>query len=240
MKNPFLTADWRLLAMLNFRVAPDVLRPYLPRDTVLDTFDGETWMSLVGFRFLNSRVIGVPLWGHQDFPEFNLRFYVRPTSDNRRGVVFIREIVPRPLVGFAAHTLFNEPYVTREMSYEPTAVAGSNPGRVSYGWRHRDRWNRISVTAEGAATPLIEGSHEEFIAMQHWGFTRQRDGLTIEYAVEHRRWSVWSVTDVTFDVDAEEEYGDVLGTAMRNSPDSVFLLDGSPVQVGFPKKLPGH
>ena len=225
--------------MLNFRVAPEVLTPYVPRGTVLNFSHGEAWMSLVGFRFLSSRVMGVPLLGHQDFPEVNLRFYVRPATDDRRGVVFIREIVPRPVIGFAAHTLFNEPYVTRRMDFEPRGVASSNPGRVAYGWWHRNRWNRIGVSTLGEPSPLVEGTHEEFIAMQQWGFTRQRDGFTIEYAVAHRRWSVWRVTDVTFDVDVEPEYGRVLAAAIHKEPDSAFLVDGSTVEVGFPKKLVG-
>jgi uncharacterized protein YqjF (DUF2071 family) len=239
VKKPFLTADWRLLAMFNFRVAPEVLRPYQPSGTVLDSFEGETWMSLVGFRFQRSRVIGVPLLGHQDFPEINLRFYVRSASGDHRGVVFIREIVPRPLIAFAARALFNEPYVTRHMACESGADPGSNPGRIQYSWRHRNRRNEIGVTARGTAVPIADGSHEEFIAMQHWGFTKQRDGQTIEYAVEHQRWSAWGVSDVTFDMDARAEYGDVLAAAMRKLPDSVLLLDGSSVHVGFPRRLAG-
>src|SRR6186997_297859 len=94
----FLSAEWRDLLILTFRVEPDVLAPYIPAGTSLDPFEGETLVSLVGFRFLDTRVRGVPIPGHRNFDEINLRFYVkRPMPDGtvRRGVTFIREIVPR-------------------------------------------------------------------------------------------------------------------------------------------------
>src|SRR6476620_8923301 len=94
---PFLTANWRYLAMLNFAVDPKILQPLVPMDTELDFHDGQTFLSVVGFLFLDTRVIGLPIPLHRDFEEVNLRFYVRRKSANewRRGDVFVRELVPR-------------------------------------------------------------------------------------------------------------------------------------------------
>jgi uncharacterized protein YqjF (DUF2071 family) len=223
--------------MLNFRVDPQVLVPHVPRGTRLDTWRGETWLSLVGFRFLETRVLGLPIPAHRNFLEINLRFYVRPTGDDRRAVVFLKEIVPRRAIAVVARAWYNEPYVTRSMRAEGPTGPSESPGEVAYAWRHRGRWNRFGVTAVGAPTPIGDGTDEEFIAEHYWGYTRQRNGSTVEYQVEHPRWSVWAVRDVQFDVDVEAEYGAAIAAALRDRPATALLADGSPVRVGRPKLL---
>ncbi len=238
MNHPFLTAEWRSVVMLNFRVPPNVLAPFVPRGTELDPWRGEHWVSLVGFRFLDTRVLGAAVPGHRHFPEVNLRFYVRPIGDDRRAVVFLKEIVPRRAVATLARALYNEPYAVRPMRVEAPEVPTEAPGRVSYAWRHEGRWNRFGVTAAGTPAPIVTGSDEEFFAEHYWGYTRQRDGSTIEYAVEHPRWRVWNAVNVEFDVDAVAEYGPAFGKALTASPASVFIAEGSPVEVGRPRVFP--
>jgi hypothetical protein len=237
MNHPFLTAAWRYVVMLNFRVPTHVLVPFVPRGTELDPWRGEHWVSLVGFRFLDTRVMGAAIPAHRRFPEVNLRFYVRPIGDDRRAVVFLKEIVPRRAVATLARVLYNEPYAVRAMTVAAPLVETESPGRVSYGWRHRSRWNRFGVTATGPPVPIASGSDEEFFAEHYWGYTRQRDGSTIEYAVEHPRWRAWHATNLEYDVDAIAEYGPSLGAALSVPPASAFITDGSRIAVGRPKKL---
>jgi uncharacterized protein len=108
----FLTAEWRNLAMLNFAVAPSVLQPFVPEGTELDSWQGITFVSLVGFLFANTRILGVSIPVHRTFEEVNLRFYVRRTlaGEVRRGVTFIRELVPRIAIAATARAIYNEPY----------------------------------------------------------------------------------------------------------------------------------
>ena len=89
----FLKAEWRSLVMLNYAVDPRLLRARAPIGTTLDFFEGKTYVSLVGFRFLETRVLGVAVPFHCNFDEVNLRFYVRRCEGGtvRRGTVFIRE-----------------------------------------------------------------------------------------------------------------------------------------------------
>src|SRR6185295_273969 len=110
---PFLTAEWRHLVMLNYEIDPAILRRFVPRGTELDAWNGKTFVSLVGFLFLNTRVMGLPIPFHENFEEINLRFYVRRKADEgwRRGVVFIKEIVPRAAIAWVARWLYNENYV---------------------------------------------------------------------------------------------------------------------------------
>jgi uncharacterized protein YqjF (DUF2071 family) len=237
VSRPFLTAEWRYLVMLNFRIDAQAIKPFVPKGTELDVWRGDTWMSLVGFRFLNTRLLGVPIPAHRHFPEINLRFYVRPVGTDRRAVVFLREIVPRRAIAVIARAVYNEPYVTRPMRVEAPATIDEAPGPVAYAWRHHGRWNRFGVTAAGPAAPIRDGSAEAFIGEHHWGYTRQRDGSTIEYRVEHPRWRMWPVRDVVFEVDIAGEYGAPFADAMQGAPASAFLAEGSEVRVGRPRLL---
>lgn len=234
---PFLVAHWRYLVMLNFRVDPGLLEAYVPRGTRLDTWRGDAWLSLVGFRFLDTRIFGVPIPGFRDFPEVNLRFYVRPETDDRRAVVFLKEIVPRRAVAWTARALYNEPYVARTMMSEAPREPTQWPGPVAYGWRHEGRWNRFGITPKGRPLPVVRGSDAEFITEHYWGYTRQRDGGTIEYAVDHEPWLVWPTESIQYDVDAAAEYGPAVAAALGKPPDSAFLADGSAILVGRPRRL---
>src|SRR5512141_1748910 len=102
--NRFLTAEWNNLLMLNYAVDASLLEPFVPAGTELDAFDGKTYLSLVGFEFNRTRVLGFAVPFHQNFEEVNLRFYVRRGS--KRGVVFIRELVPRYAVAAIARWVF--------------------------------------------------------------------------------------------------------------------------------------
>ena len=237
----FLTGEWRYLAMLNYRVEPALLEPLVPRGTSLDQWQGRTYVSLVGFLFRDTRVLGVPVPLHRDFEEVNLRFYVRRDAggDVRRGVTFIREIVPRAAIAAVARLAYNEPYVALPMRHAVAAARGDDaPSTVRYEWRQRAGWSALAVDAGGTATALQPNSEAEFITEHYWGYTRQRDGGTVEYHVTHPRWRTWTVNAATVQGDFAELYGAALGDVLRRPPDSAFLADGSAIAVHMPSRLP--
>ena len=164
-QRPFLTAEWRHLVMLNWRVDPALLEGLVPAGTSLDTSDGSHYVSLVGFLFRDTRVLGVAIPFHRDFEEINLRFYVsrRTGTEVRRGVCFIRELVPRAAIAIMARLTYNEPYVAVPMRHhiEP-ATTSPNPSRVEYGWRMRGQWHGIEATPAGEARTAATDSHEAF------------------------------------------------------------------------------
>jgi uncharacterized protein YqjF (DUF2071 family) len=213
--------------MLNYRIGADVLRPLVPRGTELDTWRGDALVSVVGFRFLNTRLLGVPVPFHRNFDEINLRFYVRREErvTVKRGVVFIREIVPRWAIAAIARWTYNEPYVACPMKSE------AGPGRAQYAWNTGTRWNSLAVEAAGEPQPLVPGSEAEFITEHYWGYTRQRDGGTVEYEVKHPSWRVWQAADARLDCDVRSFYGDAYAEALSVSPCSAFLAEGSPISV---------
>ncbi len=224
----FLTAEWRDVVMLNYEVAAGLLRRYVPAGTELDLWHGKTFMSLVGFHFLNTRMFGVPIPFHRDFDEINLRFYVqrREGGEVRRGVAFVREIVPRRAVATIARLAYNEQYVTRRMSHR---LEGNQTAQYSWVGR-RDR-GELSISVTGEPAFPAEGSKEQFIAEHYWGYSAQRDGGCLEYRVEHPSWRVWRAQNASFTGDVEELYGRDLAAIVKNPPTSAFLAEGSRVSV---------
>ena len=224
----FLTADWRHLLMLNYPVDPAILTPYLPRGTEIDYFQGTAFVSLVGFRFLNTRVLGVPIPFHRDFDEINLRFYVRHQSAGgwRRGVVFIKEIVPRWMVTCVARNVYGENYVTRTMRSE-IAI----PESVNYSWRCRGRWNLLGATIAGEPMLMPQDSEESFITEHYWGYAGTPSGPTMEYQVEHPRWRLWRATSSNVDIDAASEYTAAFVPFLDRPPSSAFVAEGSAIVV---------
>jgi uncharacterized protein YqjF (DUF2071 family) len=237
MKNTakFLSAEWRYLAMLNYEIDPAVLLPYVPRGTELDTWNGKTFVSVVGFLFLKTRVLGIPIPFHTDFEEVNLRFYVRRRSEDgwRRGVVFVKEIVPKMAIATVARLVYNENYVALPMRHtlERTASATGVDVLAEYGWRLGEQWDYLRVKTHGQPEPLISGSEEEFITEHYWGYAAQKDGGGVEYRVEHPSWRVWQVSEYELSCDVSRLYGDAFVGALQTQPSSAFLAEGSRVVV---------
>ncbi|WP_042724272.1 YqjF family protein [Chthoniobacter flavus] len=223
----FLTAEWRSLLMVNYVMDPAVLRPLVPRGVELDLWQGEALVSMVGFLFLDTRVLGVPIPFHRDFEEVNLRFYVRRETPEgwRRGVIFVREIVPRWAIASLARGLYNEPYLACPMRHHLTA------GTCEYGWHFAGRWNSLSAEFRGEPVLLGEGSAEEFIFEHYWGYTRLRDGSTAEYQVEHPRWRAWTAENPRLEGDMTALYGAEFAQALGRAPVSAFLAEGSAISV---------
>ena len=231
MATKFLTAEWRKLPIINYAVDPAVLLPSLPYKTELDEWQGMHYISLVGFRFINTRLRGIPVPFHRHFEEVNLRFYVRYKEGNewRRGVSFIREIVPRRALSFVANTLYNEKYITRKMRHQWQASQGVL--QVSYSWLHGQKWNSFSVAAAETPAHMLTGSAEEFITEHYWGYTPVSNNQSSEYGVEHPRWQVYPVIDHAIDVDFAGTYGEKFRFLDSSQPQSVMLAEGSEIVV---------
>lgn len=103
--------------MANYAVNRKLLDKYLPGGTEIDIWNDTCYVSLVGFMFQDTKVKGLSIPFHVNFEEVNLRFYVR-FNDNgewKRGVVFIKEIVPRPALTWVANAVYKENYETMPM-----------------------------------------------------------------------------------------------------------------------------
>ncbi len=227
----FLRARWADLVMANYEVDPAVLRDRVPQGTALDLWSGRCFVSIVGFMFLETRVLGVPVPFHRNFEEVNLRFYVTRMVDGavRRGTVFVKEIVPRKAIAWVANTLYNEKYVAYPMSHDD--VKTSEGRSLSYRWRAGTEWSHVGASLVGAPYIADDTSEEAFITEHYWGYTSQRDGSTLEYQVEHPRWKVWRALRAELVCDVAALYGREFEPYLSGTPSSCFVACGSEVVV---------
>jgi uncharacterized protein YqjF (DUF2071 family) len=233
MSSRFLTANWNNLVFLNYSCPTQLLQPLVPARTVLDLWQGEALVSMVGFQFNNTRLLGMRVPFHESFEEVNLRFYVRrttPTGEARRAVVFVRELVPRTAIAWTARWLYNEPYTAVRMDHQ-CVMSNELGGSAAYSWWFRGLQFELAAAAEGASMPAWPGSESEFITEHYWGYTRQRDGGTLEYQVEHPSWRIWKASSSRFAGPAAALYGSAFGEILSQPPRSAFIAVGSDVVV---------
>lgn len=236
---PFLSAKWQHLIMINYEIDPLVLIPFIPKGTQIDLWNGKAYISLVGFLFLETYVRGISIPFHRNFEEVNLRFYIKKSDipeGERRGVTFIKEIVPRWGIAWLARLLYNENYVSLPMHHlieqQPTQLT------AEYQWKFNGRWQKIRVNCHGNPHYPLPGSEAEFITEHYWGYNTLQNGDTMEYQVQHSPWRVWEVDTYTVDVDMKNLYGSPFTSFLEKPPSSVFLAEGSEVMVFKGKTLP--
>ena len=236
----FLSAEWRNLLMANYAADPQLLKNYLPYRTELDDYNGTHYVSLVGFLFQNTKVRGISFPFHSTFQEVNLRFYVRFKEKNewRRGVVFIKELVPKKMITFVANTIYNENYATHRMKHSWKNIGDELA--VEYYWKVSGQWNYIKGICEKESAEVTKNSVEEFITEHYWGYTFINNACTGVYEVIHPKWRVHKVKSYEIKCDAGKLYGDAFTETLEQTPDTVFLAEGSTIVVKKGSKISGQ
>ena len=231
----FLTAEWRKLAIINYEINPEILKPYLPKVTELDFYKGKCLVSLVGFMFLNTKLLGISVPFHRNFEEVNLRFYVKKLENGiwKRGVVFIKEIVPKKALSLVANTIYNENYCTLPMTH--SIIESDNELSVSYSWQ-TSKLNTMTLQAENIQVEMVEGSDFEFITEHYFGFTKTNN-QTSEYEVKHPKWNFYEIKNFEIQVDFKENYGNDFSFLNDTKPISVMLAEGSEIEVHIKRNL---
>lgn len=237
-KSEFLKAQWKNLVMLNYEVDAAILKPYTPAGTVLDLWEGKALVSMVGFMFLDTQVMGIKWPWHVNFEEVNLRFYVRYYNGTewKRGAVFISEIVPKSMIALIANNLYNEHYRVLPMRSSATATA-DNHTQFLYEWKLNGRWNKLGATASNKLVDIKPGSPEEFILEHYWGYNGLNTTKTMEYQVEHISWQTGLVRDYVFDADVATLYGAAFNPFLEKEPVSAFYALGSDITVRMGEKI---
>lgn len=231
----FLTAGWEDLIMANYEVDPQLLADRIPMGTEIDLHEGKCFVSLVAFMFLNTRVLGFLVPFHVNFEEVNLRFYVKHEAEGelRRGVVFVKEIVPKTAIAMVARTLYGEPYERWSMSNF------RDDEHVRYSWKKGECSNTMSVKRGYSLGVPAADSHGEFIIEHYWGYTKRGTTRTDEYKVEHPKWELFKAENAHIDVDCGATYGEKFACLTQAKPASVLLAKGSEIAVYKGKPIIG-
>jgi len=228
-RNRFLTAEWKNLVMLNYAVDASLLERFVPAGTELDSFEGSTYVSLVGFQFNRTRIFGFHVPFHQAFEEINLRFYVRRAS--KRGVVFIRELVPKYAVAAIARLAFNENYSCVPMSHRIESDAEGDVVKAEYAWGSGPDRCLMKIETDGPGYLPADDSASQFITEHYWGYAAQPGGGCLEYEVQHAQWRIRNAKRAEFSGNLATLYGAEMAQALMRAPDSAFLAEGSAVIV---------
>lgn len=237
MKSHFLHAEWNNLIMANYVVPKELLSPFIPFRTELDFFEEKTFVSLVGFMFLNTKLLGFSVPRHVNFEEVNLRFYVKYNDHGnwKRGTVFIKEIVPRFAISFFANFLYGEKYSTMKMNH--FHIKKADEIETCYEWKFKNKWNRLAASSQNRSLPIRINSEEEFIGEHYWGYTKHNESRTYEYEVNHPRWEIFKVLNYIVDCDFSGIYGTEFSFLSNAVPSSVFMAKGSEVKIHHKKNL---
>ncbi|MEG0927481.1 YqjF family protein [Chryseobacterium sp.] len=231
----FLKAEWRKLAIINYEINPDLLLKYLPDGTELDFYKDKCYVSLVGFMFLNTKLLGISIPFHRNFEEVNLRFYVKKKENGiwKRGVVFIKEIVPKPALSFVANSVYKENYHTMPM--KNIIHEKEDELLIKYSWKDKS-WHSIQLTTDRIAKPMKADSEFEFITEHYFGFTKKENN-TSEYEVCHPKWDCYEVKEYQLEIDFHKVYGKDFECLNHQEPISVMLAEGSEIEVKTKKYI---
>ena len=113
---PWIMAQsWHDLLFAHWPVSVDGLRPLIPSQLEIDTFEGQAWIAVVPFRMSGVRLRGIPAFPWLSaFPELNVRTYV--SVRGKPGVWFFSLDAANPIAVSVARYWFHLPYFRARMS----------------------------------------------------------------------------------------------------------------------------
>lgn len=234
-----LTANWINPLLFSWPVDDAVLEPLLPPGLIIDHWQGQAYLSLVGLRFEDLRVFGIPAFPRR-YDEVNLRFYVRRpahSGDCQPGVVFLRQLVPHRLTALAAHAIYGERFRTAPVGHEYRS--GDAPGTtltvcIAYHWEAQGRRQRFWAAADDSPMAVAPGSLEDFLTNRYYGYNRKPGSAARTYLLTRPPWTVRLASRWGTDCDFSQVCGGRLTDAMPKAPASVLLASGSRAAVSLP------
>jgi uncharacterized protein YqjF (DUF2071 family) len=227
----FLKAQWENIIMANYEIDPEILLPYLPKGVELDLYKGKAYASLVGFKLKKTKLFNVLIPWFGTFEEINLRFYVVRKEGNKlkRGVVFINETIPYPIVAWMANKLYKEHYTVVPTKHEISKE--KNNQKVKFEWLLNKKWNSIYVEAGTETKVMKNQTLEKFIYEHYYGYTKIDEYSSEEYKLQHPSWMVNEVIDYKIDCDFGAMYGESFSVLNHSKPEAVFIAEGSSVGI---------
>ena len=230
---PVMRQRWRDLLFLHWEVPVDSILPTLPAGLEPDTFGGRAFLGSVPFRMEGVRPAFLPaLPGISDFPELNLRTYVRDRA-GVPGVWFYSLDAGGRLAVAIARTFFHLPYHAARMEMH----RGNTSDSISFkSRRHVSGEESCFEWSCGVALPApVVGSLEHFL-VERYRLYAAGSGSLFRGAVSHppyalRRADVSRCSETLFSAAGFISPG--------REPDHAVCSDGVKVEV-FPLEKIGR
>lgn len=190
LSNIFMTGNWENLIMSTFEVNENILKPYLPKDSELDLYNGKVLMSMVAFTFSKVKFFGFKVPFHQKFGQINFRFYVKSKVNNTKGVVFIKEFAPKPLIAYVANVFYNEPYFFKKIGLNK--ANNNNVFTIKYTYKNL----KIEATSKQQIQKLEQNSMNQFVVDRYIAYIKSYNKETIQYKINHKPWNLFKTESI--------------------------------------------
>jgi len=186
-KGPWVMRQvWNDLLFAHWPVPPEVMRPLIPPQLDLDTFEGSAWVGVVPFHMSGVRLRAfTPVPYTHAFSELNVRTYV--TFGGRPGVYFFSLDAASPPAVWAARNFFHLPYFNARM---PFTVEGDT---VTYSSTrtHRHAPPAHLEATYGPTAPVFQaqpGSIEDWLTARYCLYTTDKREKVYRGEIHHRPW----------------------------------------------------
>jgi len=200
-----MTQRWNDLLFAHWPVSSAQIEALLPDGVEPDLFQGSAWLGVVPFWLDRIKMRGFPsIPGMRNFPDLNVRTYVRDVHTGTPGMYFFSLDATNLLAVAIAHTFFHLPYHWAEMSLDQRSER-------EFSFYSRRRFTKHPVIFQaryrglGPTRKVAEarnGSLEYFLMERSSLFTRNRDGQATRSSLHHVPWPLE-------DAEAEIEQNDL-------------------------------
>jgi uncharacterized protein YqjF (DUF2071 family) len=181
-----MAQSWHDLLFAHWPVDASVLRPLIPPQLQIDTFEGQSWLAVVPFRMTGVRLRGTPpLPWLSAFPEMNVRTYV--THGKKSGVWFFSLDAGNSLAVAIARAWFHLPYFRARMR------CVEMDGWIRY-QSNRTHRGAPAGLLEGLYRPIGEvfapqsGTLEHFLTERYCLYTADARGRIVRGEIHHSPW----------------------------------------------------
>jgi len=182
---PLMHQSWGKLLFMHWRIDAAQLRPLIPEELEIDTFDGSAWVAVTPFTMWDIRALPVflpSLPGFSTMHELNVRTYVH--LDRVPGVWFLSLDCNNAAAVLAARTFYFLPYYNAdiELDEEDQTIAYSlvrsdePPAELSAVW------------TIGETIPFSHPGSLEFFLTERYCLYSERAGELYRARIYHEPW----------------------------------------------------
>lgn len=217
-----MTCEWKDLIIASYEIDKKILEPYLPSHTDVDLYKGKAIISLVAFTFSRSKFFGFHVPFHQNFAQINFRFYAKSNIDGTKGVVFLKEFAPKPLIAFIGNKIYNEPYYYKSIK----SIRKKKKDELSTTYMYKNL--KAIAHSKLEKEDLVKGTLKHFIVDRYTAFIKNKKRKTVKYKINHKPWKTLKAHELFVD----DRLLKLLPKKFKNMKHiSTYLVDGSSVSV---------
>ncbi len=177
--------EWNNALFLHWKVSKEELTKLIPSNITLDTFDGESWISLVAFTMEQIRPRFLPsVSAISNFHEINIRTYL--TKDNKPGVYFLNIEAGNIISSFLAKLLSGLPY-EKAIIYR-----GKKKKAQEYIGRNKSKGFRLDTTFS-VGNKMVNLSELDIWLTERYCLYFDKRNKLYRYEIQHKPWQLYKV-----------------------------------------------